>query len=36
MGFGAFISYSGAADRELISRLQRGIDKLAKRWYRPR
>ena len=35
IGFGAFVSYSGAADRELISRLQRGIEKLAKRWYRP-
>jgi hypothetical protein len=35
IGFGAFVSYSGAADRDLISRLQRGIEKLAKRWYRP-
>jgi WD40 repeat protein len=35
IGFGAFISYSGPADRELISKLQNGIEKLAKRWYRP-
>jgi WD40 repeat protein len=35
IGFGAFVSYSGPADRELISRLQRGIEKLANRWYRP-
>jgi WD40 repeat protein len=35
IGFGAFISYSGPADRALISKLQNGIEKLAKRWYRP-
>jgi hypothetical protein len=34
IGFGAFISYSGPADRALISKLQNGIEKLAKRWYR--
>jgi hypothetical protein len=35
IGFGAFISYSGRQDRELISRLQRGIEKLATKWYLP-
>lgn len=35
IGFGAFISYSGQEDRALITKLQNGIEKLAKRWYRP-
>ena len=35
IGFGAFISYSGPQDRELISKIQNGIEKLAKKWYRP-
>ena len=35
IGFGAFISYSGQADADLIAVLQNGIEKLAKRWYRP-
>ncbi|WP_026306719.1 toll/interleukin-1 receptor domain-containing protein [Smaragdicoccus niigatensis] len=35
IGFGAFISYSGERDRALIAKLQNGIEKLAKRWYRP-
>ena len=35
IGFGAFISYSGQEDRALIAKLQNGIEKLAKRWYRP-
>jgi WD40 repeat protein len=35
IGFGAFISYSGQRDRELITKLQNGIEKLAKKWYRP-
>ena len=35
IGFGAFISYSGHEDRALISKLQNGIEKLAKKWYEP-
>ena len=33
LGYGAFISYSGERDRALIPRIQRGVEKLAKRWY---
>jgi WD40 repeat protein len=35
IGFGAFVSYSGQQDRELISKLQNGIEKFAKPWYLP-
>ena len=34
-GYGAFISYSGGRDRDLIPQIQRGVEKLATRWYRP-
>lgn len=33
-GYGAFISYSGGRDRDLIPQIQRGVEKLATRWYR--
>ena len=33
-GFGAFISYSGEANRHVVDRLQNRIERLAKPWYR--
>jgi TIR domain len=34
-GFDAFISYSGADDRVIVSQLHNRIEKIAKKWYRP-
>src|SRR5436190_24086509 len=36
MGYDAFISYSHAADGQLAPALQAGLQRLARRWYRPR
>lgn len=33
-GFDAFISYSGADDRVIVSQLQNRIENVAKKWYR--
>src|SRR3954466_7730501 len=32
--FGAFVSYSGEANRHVVDRLQNRIERLAKPWYR--
>ncbi|QIS21379.1 TIR domain-containing protein [Nocardia terpenica] len=34
LGYGAFLSYSGDRDRQLLPRLQRAIEKQARPWYR--
>ncbi|MDP9331883.1 MAG: toll/interleukin-1 receptor domain-containing protein, partial [Actinomycetota bacterium] len=36
MGYDAFVSYSHAADGKLAPALQRGLERLARPWYRPR
>ena len=36
MGYDAFVSYSHAADGQLAPALQRGLERLARPWYRPR
>ncbi|MGH2708491.1 MAG: TIR domain-containing protein, partial [Actinomycetota bacterium] len=36
MGYDAFISYSHAADGQLAPAVQRGLERLAKPWYRRR
>src|SRR3954462_3974590 len=36
MGYDAFISYSHAADGALAPALQRGLQRLARRWHRKR
>ena len=36
MGYDAFVSYSHAADGQLAPALQRGLERLARPWYRTR
>ncbi|MEG8182841.1 hypothetical protein GZH49_30705 [Nocardia terpenica] len=35
IGYGAFFSYSGDRDRQLLPRLQRAVEQQARPWYRP-
>ncbi|KAA8889195.1 TIR domain-containing protein [Nocardia colli] len=35
LGYGAFLSYSGDRDRALLPKLQKAMETLPRRWYRP-